>query len=109
MKQGVLQDESMEIHVASMSNGGEHKNMKKTAAKLKKTVEKRDNHAVVEKKIVEKRDNLCKVVQPMIFPFFFISLSMLQWFLYLVFISLSSHWVGHGSTCNFFFFLGCSL
>ena len=24
MKQGVIQDESMEIHVASMSNGGEH-------------------------------------------------------------------------------------
>ena len=33
MKQGVLQDESMEIHVASMSNGGEHKNMKKNSSK----------------------------------------------------------------------------
>jgi len=42
MKKGVLQDESMEIHVASMSNGREHKNMKKTATKLKKIVEKRD-------------------------------------------------------------------
>ena len=42
MKQGVLQDESMEIHVASMSNGGEHKKHEKTAAKVKKTVEQRD-------------------------------------------------------------------
>ena len=52
MKQGVLQDESMEIHVASMSNGGEHKNMKKTAAKLKKTVEKRDKTEIENKRQV---------------------------------------------------------
>jgi len=32
----------MEIHVASMSNGGEHKKHEKTAAKVKKIVEKRD-------------------------------------------------------------------
>jgi len=41
MKQGVLQDESMEIHVASMSNGGEHQEHEKIAKKLKKTVEKK--------------------------------------------------------------------
>jgi len=41
MKQGV-QDESMEIHVALMSNGGEQQEHEKTAEKLKKTVEKRD-------------------------------------------------------------------
>jgi len=52
MKQGVLQDESMEIHVASMSNGGEHKNMKKTTAKLKKTVEKRDKTEIKNKRQV---------------------------------------------------------
>jgi len=52
MKQGVLQDESMEIHVASMSNGGEHKSMKKTAAKLKKTVEKRDKTEIENKRQV---------------------------------------------------------
>jgi len=52
MKQGVLQDESMEIHVASMSNGGEHKNMKKTATKLKKTVEKRDKTEIENKRQV---------------------------------------------------------
>ena len=52
MKQGVLQDESIEIHVASMSNGGEHKNMKKTAAKLKKTVEKRDKTEIENKRQV---------------------------------------------------------
>ena len=33
MKQGVLQDESMEIHVASMSNGGEHKKHEKNSSK----------------------------------------------------------------------------
>ena len=41
MKQGVLQDESMEIHVASMSNGGEQQEHEKTTKKLKKTVEKK--------------------------------------------------------------------
>jgi len=29
MKQGVIQDESMEIHVASMSNSGEQQNHEK--------------------------------------------------------------------------------
>jgi len=52
MKQGVLQDESMEIHVASMSNGGEHKNMKKTAAKVNKIVEKRDKTEIENKRQV---------------------------------------------------------
>jgi len=52
MKQGVLQDESMEIHVASMSNGGEHKNIKKTAAKVNKTVEKRDKTKIENKRQV---------------------------------------------------------
>jgi len=33
MKQGVLQDESMEIHVASMSNGGEHQKHGKNSSK----------------------------------------------------------------------------
>jgi len=50
MKQGVLQDESMEIHVASMSNGGEHKNIKKIAAKVNKTVEKRDKTEIENKR-----------------------------------------------------------
>ena len=52
MKQGVLQDESMEIHVASMSNGREHNNMKKIAAKLKKIVEKRDKTEIENKRQV---------------------------------------------------------
>ena len=52
MKQGVLQDESMEIHVASMSNGGEHKNIKKIAAKVNKTVEKRDKTEIENKRQV---------------------------------------------------------
>jgi len=33
MKQGVLQDESMEIHVASMSNGGEQQEHEKNSSK----------------------------------------------------------------------------
>ena len=33
MKQGVLQDESMEIHVASMSNGGEQQKHEKNSSK----------------------------------------------------------------------------
>jgi len=33
MKQGVLQDESMEIHVASMSNGGEQQEHEKNSNK----------------------------------------------------------------------------
>jgi len=41
MKQGLLQDESMEIHVASLSNGGEQQEHEKIAEKLKKTVEKK--------------------------------------------------------------------
>jgi len=41
MKQGVLQDESMEICVASMSNDGEQQEHEKAAEKLKKTVEKK--------------------------------------------------------------------
>ena len=41
MKQGVLQDESMEIHVASKSNGGEQQEHEKTTEKLKKIVEKK--------------------------------------------------------------------
>jgi len=41
MKQGVLQDESMEIHVASMSNGVEQQEHEKKTKKLKKTVEKK--------------------------------------------------------------------
>jgi len=52
MKQGVLQYESMEIHVASMLNGGEHKNMKKTTAKVNKTVEKRDKTKIENKRQV---------------------------------------------------------
>jgi len=42
MKQGVLQDESMEIHVASMSNGGEQQEHEKNSNKSEETVEKRD-------------------------------------------------------------------
>ena len=34
MKQGVLQDESMEIHVASMSNGGEQQEHEEKKKKL---------------------------------------------------------------------------
>jgi len=34
MKQGVLQDESMEIHVASMSNGGEQQEHEKNNSKI---------------------------------------------------------------------------
>jgi len=49
MKQGVLQDESMEIHVASMSNGGEQQEHEKTAEKLKKIVEKRDKTEIEKK------------------------------------------------------------
>jgi len=33
MKQGVLQDESMEIHVASMSNSGEQQEHEKNSSK----------------------------------------------------------------------------
>jgi len=43
MKQGVLQDESMEIHVASMSNGGEQQNHEKIAKTGRKTMEKKNN------------------------------------------------------------------
>ena len=41
MKQGVLQDESMEIHVASMSNGEQQQEHEKTIEKMKKIVEKK--------------------------------------------------------------------
>jgi len=44
MKQGVLQDESMEIHVASMSNGGEQQEHEKNSRKIEENSgEKRQN------------------------------------------------------------------
>jgi len=52
MKQGVLQDELMEIHVASMSNGGEQQEHEKTLEELKKTVEKRDKTEIENKRQV---------------------------------------------------------
>ena len=43
MKKGVLHDESIGIHVASMSNGGEHQEHEETTKNLKKTLVKKNN------------------------------------------------------------------
>jgi len=49
MKQGVLQDESMEIHVASMSNSGKQQEHEETEKNLKKTMEKKNNTKIENK------------------------------------------------------------
>jgi len=44
MKQGVLQDESIEIHVALMSNGGEQQEHEETTKKLEENSGEEEQH-----------------------------------------------------------------